>query len=118
MTARYADQVCPRRRAVSGAAVSRGPRLANIRALLPVDTLPHELNCFVGRQEEVAAIAQELRDGASLLTLTGMGGVGKTRLATHAAAQAQSNYSNGARLVLLAQLHPEAGTSHQPCWLG
>ena len=47
--------------------------------------LPAERTSFVGRRGEVAAIRQAL-SGARLVTLTGPGGVGKTRLALQAAA--------------------------------
>src|SRR5215471_10805674 len=42
--------------------------------------LPDELSSFVGREEEVAELCRLLRT-SHLLTLTGTGGVGKTRLA-------------------------------------
>jgi predicted ATPase/DNA-binding CsgD family transcriptional regulator len=96
------------RRAISSAAVSRWPRLANVRTPLPAGTLPRELTAFVGRLEDIAALTAQLFDGASLITLTGIGGVGKTRLALHTAGQVQASYASGARLVRLAQL-PEGG---------
>ncbi|MEV6194394.1 AAA family ATPase [Streptomyces sp. NPDC051920] len=50
--------------------------------------LPLELDAFVGRSAELARLAEAL-DAVRLVTVTGMGGVGKTRLATHAAAGAE-----------------------------
>lgn len=47
--------------------------------------LPHELNRFVGRAAELAALRDELAD-ARLITVTGAGGVGKSRFAGRAAA--------------------------------
>ncbi|MFF3494017.1 ATP-binding protein [Streptomyces sp. NPDC002795] len=48
--------------------------------------LPHELNRFVGRAAELAALAAALESGR-LVTVTGVGGVGKSRFAAHAAAR-------------------------------
>ena len=78
--------------------------LASPRPILPNAVLPRELSAFVGRLEETAALTRYLRDGASLITLTGIGGVGKTRLATYTAGQLQANYASGAHLVTLAQV--------------
>ncbi|MFE1292143.1 ATP-binding protein [Streptomyces sp. NPDC058751] len=47
--------------------------------------LPLELDAFVGRSAELELLAEAL-EAARLVTVTGMGGVGKTRFATHAAA--------------------------------
>ena len=55
-------------------------------ALLTRGRLPVRLTTLIGRDAEVAEVARAL-DGSRLLTLTGPGGTGKTRLAL-AAAQA------------------------------
>ena len=47
--------------------------------------LPAELTSFVGRRDELAEV-RRLLAGSRLVTLTGVGGVGKTRLALRAAA--------------------------------
>jgi class 3 adenylate cyclase len=47
--------------------------------------LPTQLTSFVGRRDELAAVAKGLQ-GSRLVTVTGTGGVGKTRLAVQAAA--------------------------------
>jgi predicted ATPase len=93
-----------RKRRAPSTAASRWPRLASVRPILAVGAMPRELSGFVGRQAEVAALKSLLQDGASLITLTGIGGVGKTRLAIHAAQQVQATYAHGARLVTLAHL--------------
>jgi len=52
------------------------------------NNLPIQPNPLVGREREVSEIVDRLRsDGARLLTLTGPGGTGKTRLALQAAAE-------------------------------
>ncbi|MFJ2935819.1 ATP-binding protein [Streptomyces sp. NPDC087219] len=65
--------------------------------------LPAELNRFVGRATEQAALTA-LLDTSRLVTVVGVGGVGKTRLALRAAARAQKRYSDGVRLAELAPL--------------
>lgn len=57
---------------------------------------------FVGRTKELAEIAARLRDpGCRLLTLTGLGGSGKTRLAIEAATTAAGQFAQGAVFVAL-----------------
>ncbi|MFE0515996.1 ATP-binding protein, partial [Streptomyces sp. NPDC058964] len=66
---------------------------------------PLELNAFVGRSAELAALARAL-DTGRLVTVTGVGGVGKSRLAARAAARAAPR--DGVRHVELAPVgHPE-----------
>ncbi|MDI9975808.1 protein kinase [Rhodococcus sp. IEGM 1307] len=65
--------------------------------------LPLELTSFVDRRTELAE-ATNLLSTSRLVTLTGIGGVGKTRLALRAAAKAQRNFSDGVTLVELAEL--------------
>ena len=60
--------------------------------------LPSPLTSFVGRETELADV-QRLLDEARLVTLTGVGGAGKTRLALEAAARAISDRSDGVFLV-------------------
>jgi len=57
----------------------------------------------VGRDLEIAAVREGLRVGR-VLTLTGPGGCGKTRLALRAASLAADGFEDGARLVELASL--------------
>ena len=65
--------------------------------------LPAEMSSLVGRGPEIAAVLDGLR-AARVVTLTGPGGCGKTRLALRAAALAAGGFEDGARLVELASL--------------
>ncbi|MEV6336093.1 protein kinase [Nocardia vinacea] len=68
---------------------------------------PLELTSFIGRRTELTE-AKNLLASSRLVTLTGIGGVGKTRLALRAATGAQREFADGVRLVELGQLHDGA----------
>jgi predicted ATPase len=70
--------------------------------------LPRPASSFVGREKEVEEVAALLRDGARLLTLTGPGGSGKTRLAIEAAAELVPEFKAGVFWVGLAPLRDPA----------
>ncbi len=71
----------------------------------PAHNLPAPLTSFIGRQEQVQAIGRLVTDPARrLVTLTGAGGVGKTRLALRAAEAAFEWFSHRIWLVELASL--------------
>ncbi|MFF1450804.1 ATP-binding protein [Streptomyces sp. NPDC058274] len=55
----------------------------------PLGNLPLELNAFVGRSAELTYLAEAL-ETSRLVTVTGMGGVGKSRLVSHAAARSDA----------------------------
>jgi class 3 adenylate cyclase len=63
--------------------------------------LPMQLTSFVGRQEELVSVANAL-EASRLVTLTGTGGVGKTRLAVQAAANLVTVFPDGMWLCELA----------------
>jgi predicted ATPase/DNA-binding NarL/FixJ family response regulator len=65
--------------------------------------LPTELTSFVGRRRELAEV-KRLLTTTHLLTLTGSGGVGKTRLAVRAASEMARNFPDGVWLVSLAPI--------------
>ena len=75
------------------------PRLSSLEAF--AGNLPVQVTSFVGRDEDVDRIVTVL-DDASLVTLTGTGGVGKTRLAVQAAAEALPRFADGAWFCELA----------------
>ncbi|RVW02766.1 ATP-binding protein [Rhodococcus xishaensis] len=68
-----------------------------------VGNLPATLTTFVGRRREVSA-SKRLLTESRLVTLTGIGGVGKTRLALQVAGDVQRDFRDGAWLVELAEL--------------
>jgi predicted ATPase/class 3 adenylate cyclase/DNA-binding CsgD family transcriptional regulator len=65
--------------------------------------LPAQLTSFVGRNAQINDVQQILRDNR-LVTLTGAGGVGKTRLAIQVAAQAAIAFDDGVWFVDLAAI--------------
>lgn len=70
--------------------------------------LPRPGSSFVGRDAEVASVAELLRGAARLVTLTGPGGTGKTRLAIEAAATLVPEFKAGVFWVGLAELRDPA----------
>ena len=69
--------------------------------------LPRRLSSFVGRERELAEAAQLMRAGP-LLTLTGPGGVGKTRLSLQVALSLADEFPDGIWLVELGALTDDA----------
>jgi predicted ATPase/class 3 adenylate cyclase len=66
--------------------------------------LPRPASSFVGRDRETAEIVKLIRDGARLVTLTGPGGSGKTRLSIEAAAELVPHHKAGTFWVELAPI--------------
>jgi len=73
--------------------------------------LPTQLSNFIGREAEIAGI-KRLLETTRLLTLTGSGGCGKTRLALEMAASSLQQYADGVWLVELAALADPAVVPH------
>ncbi len=84
--------------------------------------LPTPLTSFLGREQELATLARLLSGGAAspagqacrLLTVTGAGGCGKTRLAIELGHELRSVYPDGLWLVELAVLAPEREVDLEP----
>lgn len=81
------------------------PPLKSLNSL--PNNLPLQLTSFVGREREIAEI-RRLLSTTRLLTLSGAGGVGKSRLALQAAAEVLDEYRDGVWLVELAPLSDSA----------
>ena len=79
------------------------PPLKTLDARL--NNLPSQPTPLVGREREVAEVCRMLRGGgARLLTLTGTGGTGKTRLGLHVAADLMDEFDDGVFVVPLAPI--------------
>jgi non-specific serine/threonine protein kinase len=85
--------------------VTRGGGEAD-RASGPNHNLPRSLTSFIGRERQIAEL-RELLGQTQLLTLSGAGGCGKTRLALELATQVFDAYDDGVWLVELAALAEE-----------
>ena len=75
--------------------------------MVPSHNLPAPLTSFIGRKREVIEVSELLKNHR-LVSLTGAGGIGKTRLALQVGMQAQADFEDGAWLVELAPLSDPA----------
>ncbi|PBC39575.1 protein kinase [Rhodococcus sp. ACS1] len=87
----------------------RTPTLGRHRSMPPkvrgkTGNLPLEVTSFVGRRRELAE-TKKMLSGARLVTLTGIGGVGKTRLALRVATDSRRAFKDGVWLIELDELH-------------
>ena len=79
-------------------------RLTEARRTAEQD-LPAQLTPLIGREQEVAAVCTLLqRSEVRLVTITGMGGVGKTRLAFQIATDLMDDFANGVCFIPLASI--------------
>ena len=81
----------------------QNPRPRTSSTVPSAGNLPLSRTSFVGRVEELARLARELESNR-LVTLTGVGGSGKTRLALRIAEQSRSDFRDGVWWVDLAPL--------------
>jgi len=77
------------------------PALQSLKTI--PNNLPVQLTSFIGREKELAEIKQSLAEHR-LVTLTGSGGAGKSRLSLQVATESLDRFSNGIWLVELAPL--------------
>ncbi len=95
---------------------------ADFPPLKTVDPTPGNLRppptSFVGREAEVAEVRAALK-AHRLVTLTGVGGVGKTRLALEVAARSQATFADGVWVIELAAVGDPARCPRpsQPPWV-
>jgi predicted ATPase len=87
-----------------GTPATRVPTSTEISGLCP-NNLPAQATPFIGREVELTAVQQELtRPEVRLLTLTGPGGTGKTRLSLQVAADLLDHFKDGVFFVALASV--------------
>jgi len=81
----------------------RFPALKSLNAL--PNNLPLQLTSFVGREEEVGAVCACLqREAVRLMTLTGLGGVGKTRISVQVGTELLHDFKDGVFFIALAPI--------------
>lgn len=78
------------------------------------NNLPAQLTSFIGREKEVEQIKKRL-EKSRLVTLTGSGGVGKTRLSIQVASELLNEYPNGVWVVELAPITDPAFVARVIC---
>jgi transcriptional regulator with XRE-family HTH domain len=89
--------------------VARQPAVSTTAHVAQPAGLPSPLTPFIGRDREVEEVRQKLlRPDVRLLTLTGLGGGGKTRLGLEVARQVFDQFAEGACLVALAPISDPA----------
>lgn len=77
----------------------------------PPAGLPRRATSFIGRERDLAGIGAALAD-APVVTLTGVGGVGKTRLALEAAEREQARFPDGVSICELAPIEDGSAVAH------
>jgi predicted ATPase/class 3 adenylate cyclase len=85
--------------AVSAGLVKEFPALQSLNSI--PNNLPIKLTSFIGREKEIAELIQALEDHL-LVTLTGSGGTGKTRLSLQVAAEVMDSFPDGVWFLELA----------------
>jgi predicted ATPase/class 3 adenylate cyclase len=79
--------------------VDPAPSSRRVRHLRKLHNLPSEERPFIGRERERSTLVRLIREGKRLITVTGMGGIGKTRLCRQVAADLASEKPEGCWIV-------------------
>ena len=82
---------------------------------LPAHGLPEPVGTFVGRRHERVDLAERLREGVRLITVTGPPGVGKSRLVLHVAADVAASFAGGVHAYDGRRMHQPADLD---LWMG
>lgn len=77
----------------------------------PTGNIPAELNRFIGRADELAALGGLLEE-SRLVTVVGVAGVGKTRCVSRVAALMEKRYCDGVWLAELSPVHDPGLLEH------
>ncbi len=105
----------PRRgaiRTVSGRGYQIVDDRLQVSTQIPSTNLSAATGSLVGRDRELAAVDQVLRT-SRIVTLTGIGGIGKTRMALEVARRAIPAFADGVWVAELASLSDSAGVAHE-----
>jgi predicted ATPase len=94
---------CVDEMALRGEAIDVAERRHVAGVRLPRGNIPVELTSFIGRRAELAEL-KKLLSTSRLVTLTGLGGVGKTRLALRVAGELRQDFADGVWLIELDEL--------------
>lgn len=94
----------------ASAPISSAPMTSSTQKMSPTN-LPSDITSFVGRRREVTQ-ARALISRNRLVTFTGVGGVGKTRLSARVGHDLRSAFSDGVWLVELAEVEDQALVAH------
>lgn len=94
-------------RDLEAAILRQDQAVATVEPLRRPTNLPHQLTELIGRFTDTKRVAEAIQQ-ARLVTLTGVGGVGKTRLALHVTAELSGSYPDGVWLCELAPVAADA----------
>jgi hypothetical protein len=87
----------------ASSSISASPRPSVSESPLPPNNLPKNLSPIIGREKEITAIGDLLQsENVQLITMTGIGGTGKTRLAQAIARRLVTSFDKGVFFVELA----------------